>query len=115
MPILCRFSWPGSLASPLPLENYTGTYANNIYGTATVANAGGNLTRTLGKTPVTFYLSVGDGNTFSSTSPQWQWGPEYDDRVTFSTVPDGTVRELTTTLLLQKMFNQNATFVRADC
>ena len=103
---------PEHPASPLAPENYAGTYTNNVYGTATVANAGGNLTLTLGKTPVTFFLSPWDGNTFQSTCPAWTWGPVYDGRVTFETNPDGTVRELTTTLLLQKMFNQNATFVR---
>jgi hypothetical protein len=103
---------PGHPSSPLPLEQYTGTYTNTVYGTAVVANVDGNLTLTFGKTPVTFYLSPWEGNTFSTTCPQWKWGPVYDGRVTFGTAPDGTVRQLTTTLLLQKMFNQNATFIR---
>jgi len=98
---------------PLPLEGYTGSYTSDVYGAATVAEVNGNLTLTLGKNPVTLYLSPWDGNTFRATCPAWIWGPVYDGRVVFSTSPEGTVRQLTTTLFLQKMFNQNATFVRA--
>jgi CubicO group peptidase (beta-lactamase class C family) len=98
---------------PLPLESYTGSYTSNVYGAATVAEVNGNLTLTLGKNPVTLYLSPWNGDTFSATCPAWKWGPVYDGRVVFSTSPDGTVRQLNTTLFLQKMFNQDATFVRA--
>jgi len=108
---------PANPASPLPLTGYTGTYTSNVYGTATVAEVNGNLTMTLGRTPetqVTFSLSPWDKNTFSSTCPAWKWGPAYDGRVTFGTAPDGSVRQLTTTLLLQKMQHQDATFVRTD-
>ena len=103
---------PEHPASPLPLTSYTGIYTNNVYGTATVAETNGNLTLNLGKVPVTFSLSPWDGNTFSSTCPVWKWGPVYDGRVTFDTNPDGSVRQLTTTLLLQKMWDQDATFTR---
>ena len=77
--------------------------------TAVVANVDGNLTMTLGNTPetqVVFTLLPWDNHTFSSTCPAWKWGPVYDGRVTFSTAPHGTVRQLTTTLLLQKMWHQ---------
>ena len=43
--------------------------------------------------------------------PPWKWGPAYDGSVLFSTSPNGTVRQVTTPLLLQKMFNQDATFI----
>ena len=103
---------PAHPASPLPLKSYTGTYASNVYGTATVAEVNGNLTLTLGKDPITFYLSHWDQNTFKSTCPEWSWGQEYDGRVTFGTDPDSTVRNLTTSLFLQKLHHQDATFVR---
>ncbi|MDD1687019.1 serine hydrolase [Methanoregula sp.] len=103
---------PENPASPLPLEQYTGIYTSTVYGTATVAEENGNLTLTLGKDPITLYLSPWDGNTFKSTCPVWTWGPAYDGRVTFGTSPDGTVRNLTTSLFLQKLFHQDATFVR---
>ncbi|MCK9630769.1 MAG: serine hydrolase [Methanoregula sp.] len=98
---------------PLPLESYTGSYTSDVYGQATIAAVNGNLTLTLGKKPVTLYLAPWDGNSFRATCPAWKWGPVYDGRVVFSTHPDGTVRQLTTTLFLQKMFNQDATFIRA--
>ena len=62
---------------------------------------------------LTTWLSPGRRVAEGATCPAWKWGPVYDERVVFSTSPDGTVLELTTTLFLQKMFNQNATFVRA--
>ena len=103
---------PANPAQSLPLGQYTGTFTSDVYGPANVAEVDGNLTLTLGKKTVTLYLSPWNGNTFSSTCPAWTWGPAYDGRVTFSIGPDGKARELTTTLFLQKMFNQNATFVR---
>gem|GEM_PF-7129850 len=36
-----------------------------------------------------------------------------DRRVTFGVEPDGTVQQLTTTLFLQKIYGQDAVFVRA--
>jgi CubicO group peptidase (beta-lactamase class C family) len=105
---------PEHPASPLPLESYTGSYGSSVYGDATVALADGNLTLTLGKEPVTLSLSPWDGNTFQAACPAWQWGPAYNGRVVFETGPDGrTVRQLTTTLFLQQLFNQTATFVRS--
>jgi len=103
---------PENPASPLPPDRYAGTYTNNVYGTATVADVDGNLTLTLGKDPVTLYLSPWDGNTFRSTCPEWSWLQAYDGRVTFGTDTDGTVGELTTSLFLQKLFRQDATFTR---
>ncbi|MEN6397328.1 MAG: serine hydrolase, partial [Methanoregula sp.] len=102
---------PAHPAEPLSSEKYTGSYTNTIYGKAVVAEQAGNLTLTFGKTPVTFVLSPWDGNTFASTCPQW--GPDYNGRVTFSTGSDGSVTGLTTTLILDKDFNRDATFVRA--
>jgi CubicO group peptidase (beta-lactamase class C family) len=107
-------SRPANPASPLPLEAYTGTYASTVYGMATVAEADGNLTLTIGKDPITLYLSPWDGNTFQSACPDWTWAQPYDGRVTFDAASDGTVRSLTTSLFLQKLHNQDAIFVRSD-
>ena len=104
---------PDHPAPPLLLAEYAGSYVNPVYGTATVNEVNGNLTLTLGKDPVTLYLTSWDGNTFSATCPEWTWGPEYHGRVVFDTGDDGTVRQLTTTFFLQKMFNENETFVRS--
>jgi len=103
---------PTNPAPPLPLERYTGIYSSNVYGTATVAEVNGNLTLILGKDPITLYLTPWDGNTFRSTCPEWTWAQPYDGRVTFGTDPDGTVRNLTTSLFLQKLHHQDAAFVR---
>ena len=105
-------SRPANPAPSLPLERYTGTYTSNVYGTATVAEVNGNLTLTLGKDPITLNLSPWDGNTFKSTCPEWTWAQPYEGRVMFDTAPDGTVRNLTTSLFLQKLHHQDATFVR---
>jgi len=101
---------PAHPAEPLAPEKYTGNYTNDIYGKAVVAERGGNLTLTFGKKPVTFILSPWDGNTFASTCPQW--GPDYDGRVVFETGKDGSVTGLTTTLILDRDFNRDATFAR---
>jgi len=105
-------SRPANPAPSLPLERYTGTYTSNVYGTATVAEVNGNLTLTLGKDPITLNLSPWDGNTFKSTCPEWTWAQPYEGRVMFDTAPDGTVRNLTTSLFLQKLHHQDATLVR---
>ena len=103
---------PANPAPTLPLEKYAGIYTNTVYGTATVSEVNGNLTMILGKDPITLYLSPWDGNTFQSACPEWTWAQPYDGRVTFGTAPDGTVRSLTTSLFLQKLHHQDATFVR---
>jgi len=102
---------PAHPAEPLSSEKYTGNYSNEIYGKAVVAEQAGNQTLTFGKKPVTFVLSPWDGNTFASTCPQW--GPDYNGRVKFSTGSDGSVTGLTTTLILDKEYSRDATFVRA--
>ena len=81
---------PANAAPPLALAKYTGSYTEDLYGTATVAEQDGNLTLTFGKNPITLYLSSWDGNTFAANCPQW--GPDYQGRVEFATAPDGTVR-----------------------
>ncbi len=103
---------PADAAPPLPLTRYTGSYTDDLYGKATVAEKDGNLTLTFGKNPQTLFLSPWDGNTFAASCPQW--GPDYDGRVVFGTGPDGTVRQLTTTLFLEQGYNRNATFVRTS-
>jgi CubicO group peptidase (beta-lactamase class C family) len=102
---------PTNAAPPLAYENYTGIYHDDLYGTATVAGQDGNLTLLLGKKPITLFLSPWNGNTFSAACPQYS--PEYDGRVVFGTGPDGTIRQLTTTLFIEQEYHRNATFVRA--
>ena len=96
---------PKNPAAPLPLAKYTGSYTDNAYGTATVAEADGNLTLTFGKKPVvTLCLSPWDGNTFRATCPEWSWGPGYD----------GIVRQVTVPLFIEGVLHRSVTFVRTN-
>jgi len=105
---------PDNPAPPLPLSEYTGSYTNNAYGTATVAEADGNLTLTFGKKPVvTIRLAPWDGNTFHATCPEWAWGPGYDGTVAFDTAPGGTVRQVTAPLFIEGVLQRNVTFLWA--
>jgi len=104
---------PENPAVPLPLSAYTGSYTDNAYGLATVAEADGNLTLTFGKKPVvTLRLSPWDGNTFRATCPEWSWGPGYDGMAVFCTAPDGTLRQVTVPLFIEGVMHRNVTFVR---
>jgi len=75
-----------------------------------IAEPAGNLMLTSGKTPVTFVLSPGDGNTPASTCRQG--APDYHGPVTFTTGRDGTVTGLTTSLLPGKDSTRDAMFIR---
>lgn len=82
----------------LPLSAYTGTYHNDIYGTATVAEKDGNLTVTYGKIPVVYYLTHYDGNDFFARCPSYQ--KSYFEGVTFQPGPDGSIQKMVLPMML---------------
>lgn len=72
---------PADAAPPLPLTRYTGSYTDDLYGKATVAEKDGNLTLTFGKNPQTLFLSPWDGNTFAASLPPVGTGLRWQGRV----------------------------------
>ncbi|MDD1690119.1 MAG: serine hydrolase [Methanoregula sp.] len=93
----------------LPLSAYTGTYRNDIYGTATVAEQDGNLTVTYGKLSTVYYLTHYDGNDFYARCPSYQ--KSYIDGVTFQPGPDGAIQKMVLPMMLRPGVYE--TFVRA--
>jgi CubicO group peptidase (beta-lactamase class C family) len=73
----------------LPLERYAGTYADSLYGTATVGLANGRLTLQAGT--VSGQMEHWQYDLFRVTWPDPFWDPAY---VSFVIDPDGTVGEL---------------------
>jgi len=73
----------------LPLERYTGTYADSLYGTATVGLVNGHLTLQAGT--ASGQLEHWQYDLFRVTWPDPFWDPAY---VAFGIDPDGTVGEL---------------------
>ena len=73
----------------LPLERYAGTYADSLYGTATVALVNGRLTIQVGTASGQLEHWLYD--LFRVTWPDPFWDPAY---VSFAIDPDGTVGEL---------------------
>jgi len=73
----------------LPLERYTGTYADSLYGTATVGLTNGRLTIQAGT--ASGQLEHWQYDLFRVTWPDPFWDPTY---VSFGLDPDGTVGEL---------------------
>ena len=73
----------------LPLERYTGTYADSLYGTATVGLTNGRLTLQAGT--ASGQLEHWQYDLFRVTWPDPFWDPAY---VSFAIDPDGTVGEL---------------------
>jgi CubicO group peptidase (beta-lactamase class C family) len=73
----------------LPLERYAGTYADSLYGTATVVLSNGRLTLQAGT--ATGQLEHWQYDLFRVTWPDPFWDPTY---VSFAIDPDGTVGEL---------------------
>jgi CubicO group peptidase (beta-lactamase class C family) len=73
----------------LPLDRYTGTYADSLYGTATVGLANGSLTLEAGT--ASGRLEHWQYDLFRVTWPDPFWDPAY---VAFAIDPDGTVGEL---------------------
>src|SRR2546427_400245 len=73
----------------LPLERYTGTYADSLYGTATVGLTNGRLTLQAGT--ATGQLEHWQYDVFRVTWPDPFWDPAY---VSFAIDLDGTVGEL---------------------
>jgi CubicO group peptidase (beta-lactamase class C family) len=73
----------------LPLERYTGTYADSLYGTATVGLLNGRLTLQAGT--VSGQLEQWQYDLFRVTWPDPFWEAAY---VSFAIDPDGTVGEL---------------------
>ena len=73
----------------LPLDRYTGTYADSLYGTATVGSMNGRLTLQAGT--ATGQLEHWQYDLFRVTWPDPFWDPAY---VSFAIDPDGTVGEL---------------------
>jgi CubicO group peptidase (beta-lactamase class C family) len=73
----------------LPLERYAGTYADSLYGTATVSLANGRLTLQAGT--ATGPMEHWQYDVFRVTWPDPFWDPAY---VSFAIDPDGTVGEL---------------------
>lgn len=55
---------PAAPAPPRPLPTYTGTYANDYWGPATVTDTGGDLTVALGPRPEVYPLRHWDGDVF---------------------------------------------------
>jgi CubicO group peptidase (beta-lactamase class C family) len=82
----------------LPFSAYTGTYRNDIYGTATVDEKDGNLTVTYGKIPVVYYLTHYDGNDYFARCPSYQ--KSYFEGVTFQPGPDGSIRKMVLPMML---------------
>jgi len=93
----------------LPLPAYTGTFKNDIYGTATVAEQDGSLTVTYGKIPAIYYLTHYDGNDFFARCPSYQ--KSYFEGVSFQPGLDGSIQ----TMVLPMMLGSNVyvPFVRA--
>ncbi len=73
----------------LPLERYTGTYADSLFGTATVGLVNGGLTLQAGT--ASGQLEQWQYDVFRVTWPDPFWDPVY---VSFAIDPDGTVGEL---------------------
>jgi len=73
----------------LPLERYTGTYADSLYGTATVSLTNGRLTLQAGT--ATGQLEHWQYDLFRVIWPDPFWDPAY---VSFAIDPDGAVGEL---------------------
>jgi hypothetical protein len=73
----------------LPLERYTGTYADSLYGRATVGLVDGRLTLQAGT--ASGQLEHWQYDVFRVTWPDPFWDPAY---VSFTIDPDGTVGEL---------------------
>ena len=73
----------------LPLERYAGTYADSLYGTATIALVNGRLTIQAGT--AAGQLEHWQYDVFRATWPDPFWDPAY---VSFAIDPDGTVGEL---------------------
>ena len=73
----------------LPLDRYTGTYADSLFGTATVGLSDGRLTLRAGTAKG--QLEHWQYDVFRVTWPDPFWDPTY---VSFSLDPDGTVGEL---------------------
>jgi hypothetical protein len=79
---------PAEATPSLPAAAYLGTYRNDYYGEAEVAEAGGGLVLRLGPAPLKFTLEHYDRDTFS-------WQPEGENAygrsgLTFTVGPDGT-------------------------
>jgi Beta-lactamase class C and other penicillin binding proteins len=92
-------SAPEHAAGPLPHSAYTGSYTNEVYGTATVAIKDANLTVTFGKIPTVYSLAPYDGNDFIATAPAFQ--RSYIDSVTFEAGPDGSIRKMVLPIMLR--------------
>jgi len=114
-PFIIPAKRPENYSTPLPLSRYTGSYKNDLYGTAVVSDQEGNLTLTFGKDPIMFVLSPWDGNTFVSSCPDY--GPDYHGRVVFFTNPDGSVGGLSSSLIyegaMMPIYNRSVAFVKA--
>jgi len=79
----------GGTHPTLPLERYTGTYADSLYGTAMVGLTNGRLTLQAGT--ASGQLEHWQYDLFRVTWPDPFWDPAY---VSFAIDPDGTVGEL---------------------
>lgn len=95
--------------SPKDLTPYCGSYQNDVFGTAVVFEQNDNLTVTIGKRPVTFYLSMIDERTFMATCPEYS--QDYFKNVTFTIGPDGTIQELTAPLFI---VSENVPYTRIN-
>ncbi|MGV0993699.1 MAG: serine hydrolase [Mycobacterium sp.] len=56
---------PADPAAARPTASYVGSYANDYWGPATVADTDGNLTVSIGRTPHTYQLTHWDGDVFT--------------------------------------------------
>lgn len=100
---------PENATPPRTLSAYTGSYVNDIFGTATVTEKNGNLTITLGKKPATLLLSPWDGNTF--TTVYTASGQDQAGNAVFSTGSDGVIRYLNISMFAEEP-GKPETFVR---
>ena len=83
---------PASPAPPLPLEDYAGQYANEMYGTLPVAPQGDGLLVTLGPRKVELTLKPFHRDTFEIQPSLFDDAPHWAE---FRIGPDGKATELT--------------------
>ncbi|MDD1724447.1 MAG: serine hydrolase [Methanospirillum sp.] len=99
---------PDGAAEPLELSAYTGTFRNDVYGSATVAVEDGNLTVTYGKEPTKYYLTPYDGNTFAARCPGYMKSFLY--LLNFEAGSDGSIQQMELPLITRPELY--STFVR---
>lgn len=75
---------PANPAPPKPLAGYAGSYRNDYWGPAVVAESGGKLTLSMGPRPDTVELTHWDGDVFTFTFPSENFPPGSISKATFA-------------------------------